>query len=228
MPYYNRESLEYTLLSFKCLYEHRHDFEVIVVEEKKNVMNDEYHSKLMNIISIFNEIMSIQHLTYLTAELFNPSPLFNLGVDHAKGQYMVLTNPECYHAADILQGFDEEFDKNSNCYVVCSCINVIQCASKDFVQQQWLQHSIHNNRLLHFCSCISRENYIKIGGFDEEYAKGIAYDDDDFRNTVQINNIQIIPRDDLLIYHISHDVKYQYNVDLWNVNAKYYVSKWQR
>ena len=224
MPYYDRDSLAITLSSFDILYGGRDDFEVVIIEESKNVNDPEKHEKLLNIIKNRNNIIHIEHMG---PPIYNPAPLFNLGASKAQGSYFILTNPECYHFKNILKGFDEELSNSENNYVICACRNA-RYQDGMFYPDQWYQHSVEINRKLHFCSCISRENFFKLDGFDNEYAKGLAYDDNDFIQKVLHNkDIHIIVRDDLLVFHIHHERTYlDQNQDLIKINLSYYKQKW--
>ena len=142
----------------------------------------------------------------------NPATMFNLGVKHAKGEYICITNPEVFHKDDILGGFDKIFDNQPDCYIVCACENVhnFKLFSSSFEEfkyehYSWYQHTEYRDARYHFCSCLSKENYLKIGGFDERFSQGYAYDDDDFRETVKRNNIEFVVVDKLLTLHQAHE-----------------------
>jgi len=222
----NRETLLYTLNSYVSHYSHRNDYEVVIVEEKKNIDNEVHHARLLQIIGLFKNRINIHYVRYTKKDLFNSSILFNLGAKSALGDILVLTNPECYHEVNILKGFDEEFAKDMNSYVVCSCLAVSLENDKVNILK-WYQHSKYINRMSHFCSAIAKERYFSIGGFDEEYAKGIAYDDDDFRDTILCSNFRVVLRDDLVVSHLEHSREYQV-IDLVKKNEMYYRRKWNR
>lgn len=148
----------------------------------------------------------------------NPCVAFNAAALRATGDYFILTSPECRHDADILAGFDEEIQKhNGNCYVVCSCLSY-----EGDKPIQWYQHSEYNNRQYHFCTCISRKNYFKAGGFCEAFKYGQGFDDDDWIERVRRLQIPIVTRDDLQVSHMDHTrnhlnrEKSQINCDLYN------------
>lgn len=228
IPYYNRESLEYTLNSFVKYYLGRLDYEVIIVEGKKNSENPNFHTKLLEIISKFEDKISIKYLQYNERESFNPAGLFNFGFKNSIAEIIVLTSPECYHEVDILKGFDEEFKKDENIYVVCGC-QAIKLVEGKTIFDKWYQHSLYMNRLLHFCTTLTRKNFYKIGGFDENYMEGIAYEDDDFREKILSSHLKLVLRDDLLVSHINHDTEYQQkNFDLTKLNEIYYRKKWHK
>ena len=79
---------------------------------------------------------------------------------------------------------------------------------------------------MHFYSVIPKEMYTQIGGFDEEFAKGIACEDCDFVNNIAERNIPIVFHDDIYTIHVSHDVSYQKNIELVLLNWYYYKTKW--
>ena len=64
------------------------------------------------------------------------------------------------------------------------------------------------------------------GGFDENYTRGIAFEDNDLLMTIMHHNIPIITRDDLVVVHIEHGVGYQSNRHLNEINRQYYMKKW--
>jgi len=160
---------------------------------------------------------------------YNPAPKYNLGVDSSLGSILILTNPECPHVDNILNYLDTKDLKND--YVVFSCRSVDVTnwdpARFSYSENRWYQHSKHDARCLHFCSAISKESYSKIGGFDEGFSDGIAYEDDDFIRTIRLNKINVIQEDSLLTLHLNHDSSYQgNNPELCQRNARLLYTKW--
>ncbi|HDS00523.1 MAG TPA: hypothetical protein ENO07_00760, partial [candidate division Zixibacteria bacterium] len=141
---------------------------------------------------------------------YNPSRLFNAGAARARGKYLVITNPECFHKSDILGGMDKLLSRAD--YVVCACLSLADTAVRlktfDDLKPQvhmWYQHTKHRDVRYHFCTALSRENYRKIGGFDERYAEGIGYDDNSFLDRVTKAGLKILVSDELLVYHQKHE-----------------------
>lgn len=215
LPYFNRDSLKSSLISFFHHYYDRSDFEVVIVEDVANNENPDYHTHLLKLIDEFKGKLNI-HLCLDSYKSFNPTKKFNTGFKNSSGQFIILSSPEIFHEVNILKGLDEEFEKDKNNYIICSCQSVAfknQVIEKfedykECTRIQWYQHSKGLNRLLHFCSSLSRENFIHVGGFDEQYSEGIAYDDDSFRERILVNKIPIILRDDLVTLHIEHSRQY--------------------
>jgi len=231
MPYYNRDCLNTTLLSYTELYSRRDDYEVVIIEDQKNIKNAGYHSKLLEIIDRHGTI----NIKLIANDLdtYNPARAFNLGVANASGKYLILTNPECAHVGNVLDYTDRYMMESM--YIVFGCL-LVDCINNDETEYDkvvfhsrdfWYQHSLHRNVQYHFCSCILKDLYLKIGGFDEGYSKtgGIGYEDTDFVLNVKRNDVPIKSVDNPCVYHISHETGYQ-NTDLLEINRLYYKKKW--
>ena len=232
MPYYNKTDFKYVLMSLYCNYKGRNDYEVVIIEDSKNTNGS--HDSLMEAINEYKDKVNIKHLR-VENEGYMAVKLRNYGASQSNGDIIVLTGPDCMHFNSILNGLDEEYRNNDDKYVVCACRNVSlggdKLAFDDFkyTEKEWYQHSVEMNRNYHFCNAIFKSRYIELGGFDEEYNKGLWYDDDDFLNTVKKSGIPIIPRDDLITLHIDHDRSYQVGRnELRNINRLYYNKKWNK
>jgi len=194
MPYYNRAvQLHNTLISFKRWYHDRSDYEIIIVKDAKS--NDKLETDSFQLpISILKG-----------DDAPNPCTAFNTAAAAAHGKILIITNPECFHDTDILSMLDKE---DPNAYLICSCKSIInvKCTSQklSYTFEKWYQHSKHNPRDFHFCTAISKDNYFKVGGFDERYANGVAYDDIAFRDSVKAAGIKFIHLDYAITLHQYH------------------------
>lgn len=224
MPYHMRaEQLRHTLESFKRLYSGRNDFEVIIVEDTKSFMVDLERTALRKVVLYYKYFFPISIITN-QADSCNPARAYNLGGAIADGGFLILTNPECYHAVDVLAGLDQEFDIDMDSYVLCSCLHVNK-AGDDV--GWWYQHSLYRNVGLHFCSAISTHNYDGVGGFDEGYGEGVCFEDDDFRDRVIDYGLKFVYRDDLVVVHQKHGKSKPDNyLVLHHINKSYHKSKW--
>lgn len=207
MPYYNRPEIRFAFDSFIKFYSERDDFEIIISEDTKNRDNVERHQKLNDIINKYSEKLKIT-LILDPCVAINPATRYNRGVEVAKGSILIITNPETPHTMDIFKELDMvDF---SNTYIVCACsaMHLVEDKGNFFDNEHkfymWYQHTVHRNANFHFCTAISKENYNKIGGFDEGYSKGLGFDDNNFVKRVEVGGLKIVPRDDLVTYHIEH------------------------
>ena len=117
---------------------------------------------------------------------------FNRGLREATGDVIIIQNPECYHVGDVLKYVQENIREGLYLSFACYAINASETASfhlgkmpviQDKVVDNgngWYNHTVHRPVAYHFCSAIMRKDLDRIGGFDERYSRGVAFDDDDF------------------------------------------------
>lgn len=238
MPYHVRHiELHNTLISFNHWYKDRDDYEVIIVEDIKNQQKKGQHRQLLKIINQ-NKDINIKLIEH-NIDTCNPSTHFNHGVRKSSGEFVIITNPECFHEVDILSGLDGHFDKRKDWYVICACKNGVKQDKRktfnDFNKNvtsriKWFQFSNGYSSCLHFCSAMSRESYDSIGGFDEAYSKGVACDDSDFKLKIKKSEDIVIKEDDaLIVNHQNHNTsspKPNNFMELYNINRVYFEKKW--
>lgn len=226
LPYLRRPVQFRSALSSLRQYAGRDDWELIIVADDKNTRQD--------LVELYTMAAGFPALV-LTAEERDPRWIsqtchFNQAARIARGEFLIISNPETYHAADVLAGLDAEFAADPGCYVVCACQSLHDTAVGPRLRpHMWYQHSVHNPRDLHFCTALSAERFRQAGGFDEEFRFGIAYDDDDFREAVRSTGARFVRRDDLLTYHLHHDRSNQHVADYaarLERNRKRYAQKW--
>lgn len=221
MPYHNRlPQLQETLRSLRTWYGDRNDWEVILAVDGKSAEQ----IPLERALAWNAEGLPVVRKRCLPQKC-SPVRLYNIAARIACGEFFIITNPECLHSTNVLQGLDRIFADRPEVYAVCAC--VAQKADGSFLQ--WYQHSLKRNARLHFCSALSRENFFKAGGFDERYAEGYCWDDNDFRDSIEAAGIPTVVRDDLLVSHQHHEKVRPGNWKaLWDHNRRVYEEKWGR
>lgn len=231
MPYLRKRTLHNTLLSYQHHYRKRKDYEVLVMEDCKNSGFE--HQALLDILLHFNTSITVRLIPTAFTNCYAPCRTFNEGVRIARGTYVLLTSPECFHETDVLRGFDGELLKNPDALIVASCYNTDNTTPvnkfSDFKPRRkiWLQHSKHINRGLHFCSVLSKAQYNKVGGFDEGYASGFGREDVDFVRMVKAKGIKVVAKDDIIVVHQNHLDFSPRKRELWHRNAQYFNKKWR-
>ncbi len=204
LPYFKRPTIQDALLSFRRhKYGVHRDCEVIIVEAPQNARDQEAHRTMERIVARFPDL-GARWIPQNIRETMCPGTAYNLGVRESQGEYIVLSNPECVHHANVLAGFSAAFAEHPDAYLVAACLS-LDSAGKP---SAWYQHSKHCDKKLNHCTAISRANYDRIGGFDEAFADGYARTDMDFVWKVMQANIPIIELDDLLTLHLDHPRTY--------------------
>lgn len=136
----------------------------------------------------------------------NPCIPFNMAIKQATGDIVVLQNPECLHVGDILSHIVNNVN-NTN-YITYAVYSIDYQTTMDFFQLPyghkyifsiikdritpfnnvhyvnegrncWYNHSVVRPMAYHFIAAITKENMDKLNGFDERYAHGIGFDDDE-------------------------------------------------
>lgn len=144
----------------------------------------------------------------------NPCINFNKGFKEAKGEIIVMQNPECKHMGDVLK-VASQIEKNEYYSFACYSIDEETTNNKKELiinnraprrdgELAWYNHSVYRPKGYHFCSVINKENLDKLKGFDERYAEGIAYDDDEFIHRVRVLGLQIKIIDYPFVIHQWH------------------------
>lgn len=229
--YYNRKKLfENTLISIsKQLDDHKLDLEVIVVDDGSD--EDERLEDLLEKYSF----LRIIRLEKKDKWYFNSCIPFNIGFKEAKGDIIVLQNPECTHYGDILKYAVENITQKN--YISFACFSLgIETTNdieaylnnaeklKQLIQNNnvgyigdgvdcWYNHSIVNPKGYHFCAAITKQNLYDLGGFDERFARGIAFDDNEFLYRINLKGLEIQIIDDPIVLHQNHYSKITYTTD---------------
>lgn len=212
MAYYNRlEQTKKTLESFKKY--NPDEFNVVIVDD-----GSREECRVSSIIKDFDFQITDIYLDPERKTWVNPCVPFNVGFRAASGQKIIIQNPECYHKTDIISHVRNNL--NDSNYISYPCYSLTQKASKsveiikesDLPQQRtsfdgdngWYNHKTIHPTYYHFTSAITKKNLVDLGGFDERYANGRAYDDNEFLARVKRKGLEVLIPDESLVFHQWH------------------------
>lgn len=228
IAYFNRKDLFKRTLKSISLSKFK-DFEVIAVDD----CSSEEH-KIEDLMSEF-PFLQVVRLEKVDRWYVNPCVPFNVGFKKAVGEIILIQNPECFHFGDILSFVNERLRENDyfsfstyaitkaqtdamsklnydNIIEECKKI-VLPCVESVFRQEGvpgWYNHTRHRPVAYHFCSAMFKKKLDELNGFDERFAKGVAYDDDDFIMRIRRNKMDIKIIDEISVLHQWHmGVNYQ-------------------
>lgn len=201
------------------------DFEVIAIDDASDDDHDikdlEKHFKFLKIHKISKE-QKWYH---------NPCIPFNIGFSFCQGDKIIIQNSECLHYSDILQRTEENLNDSNYLSFATYSLDPIETDKINenenllefinnfkFLPQTittngtngWYNHSVYRPCAFHFCSAITRNNLIDLNGFDEVYANGICYDDNEFLHRINLKGLKVIFEDDFKVVHQYHE-KFYYN-----------------
>lgn len=158
----------------------------------------------------------------------NPCIPYNKGFREATGDIVIIQNPECMHVGDILDYADKNARTNLYISFGCYAINPTETENLDngilpekinstFVidgRHGWYNHTTYRPKAYHFCSAIMRQDLVALGGFDERYANGVAFDDDAFIRSIKRKMPVVIIDDPYVIHQYHHHFAYD-DPKLW-------------
>lgn len=218
MSYYNRRKQAYNTL--KSIEQSKFkDFEVILVDDGSSP--EHRFEELQDQFPYLRIIRIEPEDKWYT----NPCVPFNIGIKEAKGEIIVLQNPECMHVHDVLEYINNNIDDSK--YISISAYSLNEKLTDDLYRSiennnvldffrslrkqvltdhliGWYNHSIHRPRYYHFCSAMTKKNMDLLGGFDEIYANGIGFDDDDFVERIKKIGLKLIIEDNVSVIHQWH------------------------
>lgn len=212
--YYNRKRLLVNTLEsiIKSKYK---DFEVIVVDDASDEMN-----RVEDLKYPFLRIVRVEPKDKWYHNACMP---INMGIRASRGDIVMIQNPECLHVHDVLT-----YVNNSICldnYISVSCYSIDeqmtisidktvknfkdlpkQAVTKNYVG--WYNHSLYRPVYYNFCCAITRKNLSILGGFDERYANGTGYEDDDFIDRIKRLGLKMVIPDEVSVIHQWHPKVY--------------------
>lgn len=134
----------------------------------------------------------------------NPSIPWNIAIRHARGDVLILQNPECRHVGtDVIEKLVEPHHHSTRNAVFASAL-ALQPNGEPW---QWYCHPRYSARPYFFCGSIRRESVLRVGGFDEDFGRdvgGYGFDDDWFAFCLQMSGVLFTLREDVRVEHQWH------------------------
>ena len=168
----------------------------------------------LNILKNYPYYIDLIVVNRATKNWVNPCVNYNIGFQFIQGRIVVIQNAEVCYIGDPLRHIrdnikDDEYfvfdvissigyDSNEEIYK-SDLTDILICNEPFF--SSWYQHSVHNNRNLHFFTSMTRKTFTKINEFSYDYSIAMDFDDDDFVLKISSRNINII-NVTVDIYHI--------------------------
>lgn len=161
-------------------------------------------------------------------EALNPCVPFNYGVARGIGDIIVLSSPEIIHITPILTRLTDLLGDNE--YRAAAVWDVERKMFLCDTVHSILRHKANGrapkpkNAGLHFCAALTKKTFLAVGGYDERYREGQAFDDNDLLWRLHKHGIKFSIHDDLLVEH--HQTKTQWPKNGHASNAKLFHDTW--
>lgn len=238
--YFNRKKLIKRTLEGLKKYEGKIDFEFIAVDD-----GSEEAERLEDLLEVY-AFLRVLRIEKVEKWYMNPCIPFNKGFEIAKGDKIIIQNPECFHFDDILPYVENNL--KDNCYLSFGCfsidkvntdndklfldrnnINQLIQKSQHIVKVDgelgWYNHSIYRPCSYHFCTAILAKDLVDLGGFDPRYANGHGFDDDDLIFRIRLKGMKIKFVDEQIVLHQNHYIK---SISVDDQKVKYINQKAER
>lgn len=220
--YYNRKLLfRRTLDSIKSqIDKSKIDVEFIVIDDGSD--DDE---RLEDLVTTY-PFLKIIRLEKENKWYKNSCIPFNIGFQHVSGDQIIIQNPECLHFGNILEytkkNLTEENYLSFGCYslgehstdnldeIIKDRNNILKIIAENNEENKkegtdcWYNHSTIRPVGFHFCVALTKKNLYELGGFDERFATGVAYDDNEFLHRVKLKGLDVKIIDQEIVLHQNH------------------------
>lgn len=234
--YYNRKKLFIRTLESIAKTSLIEDIEVIAVDD-----GSREEERLEDLVSTY-PFLRVKRLDPKNKWYSNSCIPFNIGFKLAKGDKIIIQNPECLHHDDIIKYTSENLGSNEYLSFGCYSLDKHTTDSLDEMLTQknkisnivhtgplntkhdgdlgWYNHSLHRPVAYHFCTAIAKDKLSYLGGFDERLSLGIAYDDDDLLKRVK-SILKVVFVDSHVVLHQNHygskSTSYQNRLNKYNL-----------
>lgn len=215
MAYYNRLPLiKYTLKTISRSQET--DFEIVIVDDFSSPEHslDKIHEEFPTLdIKVVKMSDVMERKNYC-----NPCVPFNVGFRYSRGDSIIIQNPECCHVGDLVHYTKNHLynDRYLSFHCYASYLSDIPLLHNDQPIHfnpigtgcetigNWYNHSVYRPVAYHFASAITRKNLMDLNGFDERFAYGLGYDDNEFLHRIILKNLKIYYVDHPFVIHQYH------------------------
>jgi GT2 family glycosyltransferase len=231
MSYYNRlKQFDYTL---KTISQSQYrDFEIVLIDDYSDPDHDprillEKYPDLDIKITQMQDVNS--HRWYS-----NPCVPYNVGFRLSRGDTVIIQNPECCHIGDVIghcaDNINDEVYLSYHCWS-CTKDQVKLLHNDEPISYEvapkamWYNHEIHRPASYHFCTALSRKNLQKLNGFDERFAIGFSYDDNEFIQRVRNLALKIQFVADPHVIHQPHPKFLTHGSAMTNNESLFYSLK---
>ena len=155
----------------------------------------------------------------------SPCTCWNVGVEAARGDIVVLSCVEILHESPVLEQMaDAVREIGPKGYVLAAA----WCPDEG----KWHCHSTVNPPFnavgtgQAFCGAMFKALYHEAGGWDEEYRDGAGYEDCDFINRMLKAGAVFVKRDDLVVTHPKDGARIAWKPEMFARNRDLYARKW--
>jgi len=161
---------------------------------------------------------------------------FNYALRKLRADIIMIQHAECMHHGDVLRYVHDNLTDHD--YITIGCYSIDQAntmtpdpdieaiiakdnhgVSADLVNG-WYNHPLYRPAGFEFCAAITAGNMVRLNGYDERFAMGMAYNDTYLLWRIRLMGLNVKITDNPIVVHQWHTVHENHrNVSLWHRNA---------
>lgn len=170
-------------------------FEIILTDSGSSDGIEEYVKSLKDDFDIRYILYDYHNIKYP----HNPAYAINLGVRLSKYDSVVISFSEVLHNTPVIEQLKEYVGKN----VLCKVYDLNE-EGKPYRLLYGNESERKNDPGFYFLAMYNKNDFVKLGGINEEYMGGIGYEDKDFGLRFKRNNLQYSVTDEIIGSHQWH------------------------
>lgn len=191
------------------------EVEVIIVDDGSDVE----HILTEDMFKDFDFNLKLITISKSEKTWVNSCTAYNYGIRASTGHILILQNPECLHVGDVIKYTIGHLEKSL--YFSYHCWNTTPKSAKQIIDLDeysyeniikiiedgdggWYNHSQYRPNAYHFLSAVHTHHVKEMRGFDERYAPGVAFEDDEFLHRIKLKGLHIRFVGVPLCVHLDH------------------------
>lgn len=188
------------------------------IQDKEFIIPTRSHDEVRQYLEDNGLMMNVHLIPYELERGFNVSKALNIGVRNAEYDHIIITSPEVKPLTNVLEQLEALAGQN----VICQVYDQEEDGKTgiSLVNQSFRS----DTPAMYFLAMFQKKDIEKINGWDEEFLKGYAYEDNDFGARWVRAGIPFIIREDITALHQYHPRSetirggLQINLDKFNDN----------
>ena len=166
-------------------------------QRKEFIIPTRTHDEVKKYLTKHKLMKGVRLIPYEVEVGFNPSKAFNIGVRNAKYGAVIITSPEVKPSPTVLDELEKMIGTNVLCHV------------SDQDVEGNLTSLIHegyrnDTPAMYFLAMFNKKDIEAINGWDEDFMKGYAYEDNDFGDRWMRAGLTFSFREDISAVHQYH------------------------
>lgn len=166
--------------------------------EKEFIMPTRSFEKVYRYLDDNDLAKDVRLIPYTHKTGFNPSKALNIGVRNAKYETVIISSPEVKPVTNVLEQLSELVGQN----VICQVADENERHETPNVLVNSTFRS--DTPAMYFLAMFNKYDIEKINGWDEDFMKGYAYEDNDFGERWKRAGLPFTFRDDIRGVHQYH------------------------